>query len=148
MNAKTVAVIVATLASLMVAESGVAANKEKIDTGKREYMNYCSVCHGQSGKGNGGMAEVLKVAPSDLTVLSEKNGGIFPYDRVYAIIDGRELVKGHGGRDMPIWGRRFIDKMAESSEYYFHGTDDVEVYTRARILRLLDYLNRIQTTNK
>lgn len=148
MNAKSVGAIVATLASLMVIENGVAAEKEMIDTSKREYMNNCAVCHGQSGKGDGGMAEVLKVAPSDLTVLSEKNGGIFPYDRVYAVIDGRETVKGHGGRGMPIWGRRFIDKMAEASEYYFDGTDDVEVYTRARILKLMDYLSRIQTTNK
>lgn len=148
MNARTVGVIVATLASLMAAENGVAAGKEMIDTSKREFMNNCAVCHGQSGKGDGRMAEVLKVAPSDLTVLSEKNGGIFPYDRVYAVIDGREAVKGHGDRNMPIWGKAFIDKMAESSEYYFHGTDDVEVYTRARILRLIDYLSRIQTTNK
>jgi|APIni6443716594_1056825.scaffolds.fasta_scaffold182547_1 mono/diheme cytochrome c family protein len=148
MNARTVGVIVAALASLMAAENGVAAGKEMVDTSKREFMNNCAVCHGQSGKGDGKMAEVLKVAPSDLTVLSEKNGGIFPYDRVYAVIDGREAVKGHGDRNMPIWGKAFIDKMAESSEYYFYGTDDVEVYTRARILRLIDYLSRIQTTNK
>lgn len=148
MNAKTVGAIVATFASLMAAGNGLAADKEKVDTGKREYMNNCAVCHGQSGKGDGKMAEVLKVAPSDLTVLSENNGGIFPYDRLYAVIDGRESVKGHGSRDMPIWGKRYIDRMAEASEYYFDGIDDVEVYARARILRLLDYLSRIQTNNK
>lgn len=148
MNAKTVGIIVATLASLMAAGNGAAAEKEIMDSGKREYMNNCAACHGQSGKGDGRMAEVLKVAPSDLTVLSEKNGWIFPYDRVYAVIDGRESVKGHGSRDMPIWGKRYISKMAEASEYYFDGIDDVEVYTRARILRLMDYLSRIQTNNK
>lgn len=148
MNARTLSVIIVALAALMAAENGVAADKKMIDTSKREFMNNCAVCHGQSGKGDGKMAEVLKVAPSDLTVLSEKNGGIFPYDRVYAIIDGRESVKGHGDRNMPIWGKAFIDKMAEASEYYFDGTDDVEVYTRARILKLIDYLSRIQTTNK
>lgn len=148
MNAKTIGVITAMLASLIASGNGVAADKEKVDTGKREFMNNCSACHGQSGKGNGKMAEVLKVAPSDLTVLAEKNGGVFPYDRVYAVIDGRESVTGHGSREMPIWGKRYIDRMAEASEYYFDGIDDVEVYTRARILRLMDYLSRIQSNNK
>lgn len=148
MNARTLGAIVVALASLMAAENGVAAEKGMIDTGKREFMNNCAACHGQSGKGDGRMAEVLKVAPTDLTALSVKNGGVFPYDRVYAVIDGRESVKGHGSRDMPIWGKRYIDRMAEASEYYFDGIDDVEVYTRARILRLLDYLSRIQTDNK
>ena len=145
MNVRTVGVIIAALASLMAAENGVAAGKEMIDLSKREYMNKCAVCHGQSGKGDGRMADVLKVAPADLTVLSKKNGGVFPYDRVYAVIDGRELVKGHGDRDMPIWGKAFIDKMTESSEYYFGGADEMEMYSRTRILALIDYLNRIQT---
>jgi mono/diheme cytochrome c family protein len=145
MNARNVGVIVAALASLMAAESGVAAGKEIIDLSKREYMNKCAVCHGQSGKGDGRMTDVLKVAPADLTVLSEKNGGVFPYDRVYAVIDGRELVRGHGDRDMPVWGKALIDRMSESSEYYFNGPDEMEIYARARILALIDYLNRIQT---
>lgn len=149
MELKTMRAAVAVLASLVIASSAVAAGKEKGDPGKREYMSKCAACHGPGGKGDGVASDVLKVTPADLTVLSKKNGGVFPFDRVYAVIDGRELVKGHGSRDMPIWGKEFIDKMAERSEYYFGGPDEdeMETYARARILAIIDYLNRIQARN-
>ena len=47
-------------------------------SGKEMYTNYCAVCHGTEGKGNGPAAEALKTPPSDLTVLSKKNGGKYP----------------------------------------------------------------------
>jgi len=50
---------------------------------------------------------LLTVRPTDLTQLSKKHQGQFPFWQVYRIIDGREEVKGHGTRDMPIWGEVF-----------------------------------------
>ena len=144
MKLKTIGVVVAAFASLGIAANAVAGDKEKFDPGKREYMNKCAVCHGQSGKGDGVSKDILKVAPPDLTVLSQKNGGVFPYNRLYEVVDGRALVKGHGSRDMPIWGKEYLDKMGEYSEYYFGGSEEMEMYARARILALLDYLDRIQ----
>ena len=144
MKLKTIAVVVTVFASLGITANAVADDKEKVDPGKREYMNKCAVCHGTNGKGDGVAKDVLKVAPPDLTVLSQKNGGVFPYNRLYEVIDGREVIKGHGSREMPIWGKEYLDKMVEQSQYYFGGADEMEMYTRARILALLDYLNRIQ----
>ena len=144
MKLKTMGAVVTVLASLGIASNAVAGDKEKNDPGKREYMNKCAVCHGQSGKGDGVAKDVLNVAPSDLTVLSQKNGGVFPYNRLHEVVDGRALVKGHGSRDMPIWGKEYLGKMLEHSEYYFGDQDEMEMYVRARILALLDYLNRIQ----
>lgn len=43
----------------------------------------------------------------DLTALAKNNNGVFPFDRVYQIIDGRREVLAHGPRDMPVWGRNF-----------------------------------------
>jgi mono/diheme cytochrome c family protein len=125
----------------------VAAEKEKgkVDLGKQEYQNKCAICHGQSGKGDGGIIDLLKKAPSDLTVLSKKNGGVFPFDRVYAVIDGREVVKGHGDRDMPIWGKDYSTEKVRAAEHYFDVPYDMEMYVRARILSLIDYLNRLQS---
>ena len=40
-------------------------------------------------------------------MLKAGNGDEFPTDRVRRIIDGREEVKLHGRRDMPIWGEVF-----------------------------------------
>lgn len=76
--------------------------------GDNLYRAYCSSCHGEDGKGNGPMAVWMKVAPSDLTRIAERNGGKFPLARVGRIISGEEaLPSGHGTRAMPIWGPVF-----------------------------------------
>jgi mono/diheme cytochrome c family protein len=81
--------------------TGVA---QKPDVGKAEYLSSCAVCHGTDAKGKGSLAGQLKAAPADLTQLAKKNGGVFPLNAVYEKIDGRQDVKAHGPRDMPIWG--------------------------------------------
>jgi mono/diheme cytochrome c family protein len=116
----------------------------KFDTGKREYESKCVVCHGHGGRGDGSYAELLKTAASDLTTLKKKNGGVFPVERVYAVIDGREAIKSHGERDMPIWGNDFNKETVKAAEYYADVPYDMETYVRARILALIDYLNRLQ----
>ena len=117
---------------------------ERYDSGKREYMDRCAVCHGESGKGDGGMIDILRTAPSDLTTLSHNNGGVFPFEHVYAVIDGRQAVKGHGSRDMPIWGKAYSAETVRAGEHYVDMPYNMEMYARARILSLIDYLNRIQ----
>lgn len=116
----------------------------KADLGKGEYMSKCAVCHGQSATGEGGAIDILKAAPSNLTTLSKNNGGVFPVERVYMVIDGRQVVKGHGTRDMPIWGHDYSQEKAKAGEYFFGMPYDMEMYVRVRILALIDYLNRIQ----
>jgi hypothetical protein len=48
----------------------------------------------------------LRHPPPDLTGYTERNSGVFPSERVYRIIDGRD-VKSHGDREMPVWGDAF-----------------------------------------
>lgn len=134
-------------AALMMGANGVAVaadKKAKLDSGKREYVNSCVLCHGDDAKGNGSLVELLSKKPTDLTTLSKRNNGVFPFDRVYAMIDGREMVKGHGGRDMPAWGNRYSADATKAAEYYVDVPYDMEMYVRSRILALIDYLNRIQ----
>ena len=125
----------------------VAAGNERIDVGKQELDNKCAVCHARSGRGDGGAIDLLKKAPADLTQLSKRNGGVFRYgryDRVTAAIDGRAVVEAHGDRDMPIWGRDYRAEAVPAAKYYFDVPYDMEMYARARILALVDHLNRIQ----
>lgn len=136
---------VTALALLALATNSFANDKDKFDIGKREFMNRCAVCHGQGGKGDGGAIDILKAAPADLTTLAKRNGGVFPVDRVYAVIDGREMVKGHGTRDMPIWGKEYLLETAKADEHFAGMPYDMEMYVRSRILALIDYLNRIQS---
>ncbi|QID16651.1 cytochrome c [Nitrogeniibacter mangrovi] len=125
--------------------TSLAISAEVPDIGQTEYMNKCAVCHGASGKGDGGAVDLLKVAPADLTVLSKNNGGVFPVDRVYQVIDGRQVVRGHGSRDMPIWGNMYKKESAEAGAYFFEMPYTMDMYARVRILALIDYLSRIQS---
>src|SRR5271165_1322399 len=76
--------------------------------GKAMFMEYCAVCHGTNGKGNGPAASALKKAPADLTQLSaHAKDGKFPGVHVALYIQGDDTVQAHGTRDMPIWGDVF-----------------------------------------
>ena len=55
-------------------------------SGKDMYTAYCAVCHGTDGKGGGPAASALKVAPTDLALLSKNNGGKYPSLKVEASI--------------------------------------------------------------
>jgi mono/diheme cytochrome c family protein len=97
------------------AEPGSAANSQPeearlIDSvsGPALYTAYCSVCHGWDGHGQGPMAKALKVKPSNLTRLAVRNGGAFSVDRIEHVISGETVLsRGHGTREMPIWGPIF-----------------------------------------
>jgi mono/diheme cytochrome c family protein len=76
--------------------------------GQALYHEYCAVCHGERGKGDGPMARALKSPPADLTHIAMRNGGAFPLKKVERIISGDSPVEpGHGTREMPLWGPIF-----------------------------------------
>jgi len=75
--------------------------------GKEMYLKYCASCHGNQAKGDGPVSRDLKLAVPNLTLLRAKNKGAYPLDRVMSAIDGRQLVRGHGTRTMPVWGEVF-----------------------------------------
>jgi len=129
---------------LGVAALGLSVNAvaqtEKHDWGKFEYLSHCGVCHGKTGQGDGPYRDFLNKSPSDLTTLAKRNGGVFPINRVYETIDGREVIQSHGTRDMPVWGADFATSARETSLLYY----TPEVIARSRILLLVDYLYRIQ----
>lgn len=140
MKLKPTRILLAAAVMMGIGGIAAAAGTEKFDPGKREFEATCAACHGKMGEGNGSYAFYLNSPVPNLTVLSRNNGGVFPYAYAYAIIDGRQLVKGHG-QDMPIWGLRYTVEAAPSYDDYGHNS---EVFVRSRILSLLDYLNRLQ----
>lgn len=112
--------------------------KEQIARGKLSYRIYCRNCHGAEAKGDGSVASLLKVPPSDLTTIRARNNGTFPDERVAAMLDGREEVAAHGSRDMPIWGQVFQEDPANP------GVVKPEA-AQAKIKDLVEYLKSIQT---
>jgi Cytochrome c len=122
--------------------------QQPLDVGRLEYQASCAACHGADGKGNGPMAAALTTKPPDLTMLSKKNNGVFPFGRIYETIDGRSEIRSHGTRDMPIWGFRFspapIPGLSPQAPYFLDPLYDREPVIRSRILAVIDYLYRIQ----
>jgi mono/diheme cytochrome c family protein len=118
------------------AGNSLAQEQEVVSAGKNVYNQHCAVCHGREGKGDGVAASMLTVKPADLTQIAKKNGGEYPFWKVYGIIDGRQDVKAHGTRDMPIWGQEFRLQAG--------GSVAAESQVRGRILELANYLRSIQ----
>lgn len=81
--------------------------KQHMDSlrGPELFNAYCATCHGKDAKGKGPMASVLKIPPPDLTGISKRNNGFFPFLKIQKIISGEEAVSGaHGTKEMPVWG--------------------------------------------
>ena len=132
---------VALLATLCPMGAGVALaqDEEKLDSSKAAegqalFRAWCRTCHGENAKGDGPMAEHLSPKPADLTLLSQRSGGHFYFGRVREKIDGRDKVKGHGSRDMPVWGEAFRVLDEEGGEEA----------VRDKITALVHYLASIQ----
>jgi mono/diheme cytochrome c family protein len=140
MIAKRIGVVLvgAALAGFMGAAG--AAGPAKMDFGKFQYESNCAVCHGKAGKGDGPFAgRVDTKAGVDITTLSRRNGGVFPFARVCEVIDGRQDIAYHGTREMPIWGSDYMARARQSDDI-----GDPDAFTQARIVALADYLYRLQ----
>ncbi len=120
-----------------ISGTGLAQEEGIITGGKIEFERRCVICHGSGAKGDGSMASELQTKPADLTQLSKKNEGKFPFWYVYRTTDGREVMKGHGTREMPIWGADFLVEAGP-------GTRDIEAEVSGRILTLVYYLRSVQ----
>ncbi len=82
--------------------------------GGRIFQYYCAACHGADGQGNGHAATAPGHAAPDLTVISRKNSGKFPYSRVKDVIEGTDTrLAAHGDRKMPVWGPIFHEVEAD-----------------------------------
>lgn len=134
---------VSLLSGMVLSLAVMPALADQVSVGQREFESSCASCHGVDGKGRGPYAELLSVSLPDLTQLQANNSGVFPTERVYQVIDGREEIESHGPRDMPIWGDRYND---DALEMGMVGEMMIgrEAYTRSRILALISYLSTLQ----
>jgi mono/diheme cytochrome c family protein len=137
-----IAVLVLALAAPMAVagpESETAAQTVKVFKGKVTFRIYCSNCHGESGHGDGNLAEMLSVKPANLTAIARANGGVFPTEKIIKLVDGRETVKGHGLREMPVWGDAFQKSLQPT---WTEETDDERA--RRKIDEVVAYVESIQ----
>jgi mono/diheme cytochrome c family protein len=108
--------VLASAAFALAAKGTAQPDRGAIGAGRGTYRTYCATCHGEGGLGDGPLAQHLKVRPTDLTRIAQKNGGEFPFEKVGRSMDGRAEVAGHGSADMPIWGDAFGKTLGNASE--------------------------------
>ena len=124
--------LIAAGVTLLAANAAIASEQEVLRDGKAEFQSYCVACHGEDAKGDGRMAEILTIKPANLTTIAKRNGGVFPFWRVYGTIDGTVPTKGH--EYMPNFESRF--RADEPKPGY--------TLSYLRILTLTHYLESIQ----
>ena len=119
---------------LSFVSSAGAQQAAVIADGRVEYEENCIACHGGDGRGDGPMADILVVPPSDLTEIALQNDDSFPFWRVYKAIDGQEPVQGHATFQMPLLGSRFARDQGKPGYLPPH----------IRILLLVHYVESLQ----
>ncbi len=102
-------------------------------SGEADYRHYCASCHGLDGKGRGTWNGTRV---PDLTQLRRKNGGKFPFEDVYQVVDGRSKLPWHQRRpDMPYWGQVFQEEEKEPG---------AKAKVEARIAAIVNYVRGLQ----
>lgn len=134
------------------------ANRASAVRGKELFAEYCTSCHGVSGKGDGPVASSLRTAPADLTALAAHNKGQFPSLRVMQAIKAGPNVPAHGSEVMPVWGPIFLrgeeanaeappqtpTGVVEQSEHPVRSTS-TQAEVQLRIYNLVEYIRTLQT---
>jgi mono/diheme cytochrome c family protein len=105
--------------------------------GRESFIIYCASCHGVSGRGDGPVAPALASPPPDLTAIAARANGVFDGAEVATFVDGRKRIAAHGTSDMPVWGRRFDDRVQE-------GVYDETRLRPGTIFLIVEYLLSIQ----
>ena len=106
-------------------------------SGKELFEENCARCHGPQAHGDGPAANTLGIPVPDLTRIAVRNGGEFPAEKIYRIIDGQWEIPAHGSRPMPVWGYEFFGD---------EGGDDESEHREAsrKIDSLVAYLSSLQ----
>jgi len=96
------------------------------------FRYYCASCHGVDGKGDGPVTPALNTKLQDLTTIAQRNGGMFPLQRIEKIISGDEEMQAHGSREMPVWGP------------IFHQVEEDRDFGYVRLHNVAKYIESIQ----
>ena len=131
------------LLALILGFGGAAAAQDKqikkepiqpapANSGAAMYKQYCAVCHGKTGTGDGPAASALKQAPANLTTLTQRHDGKFPEDYVANVLRNGAKAPAHGDAEMPVWGP------------LFSAMDQSQAMVDLRIANLTKYVKSIQ----
>lgn len=117
-----------------VSAAGSGARDRILQDGRQDFEENCVACHGADATGKGELGEHLIRPPKDLTEITVRYGGAYPFWRIFDIIAGEKEVEGHKTFQMPLYSQRM------------RGDDFKPGYlpSHVRILELTHYLESIQ----
>lgn len=141
MKIPSLALHVVRLSLMVFLPSVSAAVAQDALIGQREYREHCAACHGLEGRGDGPIGQFLKIPAPNLTLIAARNGGRYPVQKVYEIIDGSSVLAAHGTRDMPLWGDRYRRSASPVTPDQTNLANDI---AQQRILSLVYYLGTLQ----
>ncbi len=131
-------------ASGLVALPAIAGSTEAdVEAVTKEFQTYCAPCHGREGRGDGAVGAGLDARPADLTQITKHNGGTFPFEAVYAKVEGIDNMKAHRSSEMPVWGFWFVTQEVGDSTS-LADAKPAEDRARRRILAIVTFLKTIQ----
>ena len=125
---------------LALANPAQAQDSNAEVSAEADFRMYCAECHGEDGRGDGPKSFGLSAPSPNLTKLKARNGGEFPRELLARVIDGREDIALHGGREMPVWGQWFKMEAAED----LGGTEGDDESIKRRVNNLIDFIESLQ----
>lgn len=125
------------LAAGMAALVAACAPEPALTGARADFASYCAACHGADGRGGGPAAAGLETAPTDVTLVMRRNGGVFPKAQIMGHIAGYTM--GRSESPMP----QFADLLDGPTVMYDDGSGQ-PVPTPARLVALADYVQSLQ----
>ena len=108
-------------------------------SGAKLYRENCVACHGAGGTGAGPLAADLPVAAADLTELSARNGGVFPWAHVMA------TIHGYHGQDTQRLMPGF-EAVLSGPTILWQAPDGTAIPTPQALLSLAHYVETLQAS--
>ena len=128
------------LALTTLAATGLlAACVEEAKPTSDAFAENCAACHGADARGNGPAAAGLGVEIPDLTLISARNGGSFPFSSVMSTIDGYSRG-AHSANVMPEFGA--TEDLGEM--VVFEVGDGNGIPVPRKLLAMAQYLESLQ----
>ena len=122
---------------ILAAAGAVGACAPEVETGRADFLAFCSSCHGLDGAGDGLAAGGLETPPPDLTRIAARNGGVFDFAAVMSQVDG--YTRDDAGQVMPDFG-----DLLRGDRVLVDLGDGILTPTPQRLVALAEYLQSIQ----